>query len=183
MRLHSTMNQQEWDDLLDYLTSKGALVTYFAEKDNSGMFVMYKYALVEYKNRFYYMENPLNMFEPFQVTRYIKVSPYEKHQNAFPVQVSSTDELMTYMNEEDTRRPLAKTYVQWIFGELRQMYDGHTKLWHLKNKLSGWREKNILSKLKSISKIQNTKDYCVLRFYSTDGNYFDYETKSCRITG
>lgn len=183
MKLHSTMNQQEWDDLLDYLTSQGALITYFAKTDNNNMFMGYKYALVEYKNRFYYMENPLNMFEPFQVIRYIKVSPYEKHQNAFPVQVSSAEELMAYMNEEDTASPLKKTYVQWIFGELRQMHNRHTKLWYLRNELAGWREKNILSNLKSISKIQNTKDYCLLRFYSDDGDYFDYETNSCRITG
>jgi hypothetical protein len=63
------------------------------------------------------------------------------------------------------------------------MPDGKTDLWHLQNDLGGFREKDILSHLKSISMEQNTKDYRVLRFHSTDGNYFDYETKSRRITG
>jgi hypothetical protein len=177
------MNNQEWNDLLNYLTAKGALITYFAEKDNDGAFVRYKYALVEYKDEFYYMENPLNMFEPFTVTRYTKISPYEKRQNAYPREFRDTDALLEYMNESHVQRHLKDTHTQWLFGDLRRMKDGHTDLWHLENKLAGWREKNILGRLTIISMVQNTKDYCVLRFHSADGDYFDYETKSRRITG
>lgn len=183
MKLHSTMNNQEWNDLLNYLTARGALITYFAEKDNDGAFVRYKYALVEYKGEFYYMQNPLNMFEPFTVTRYTKISPYEKRQNAYPREFRDTDALLEYMNEEHIPRTLKGTHKQWLFGDLRKMKDGHTDLWRLENELAGWREKNILTSLASISMVRNTKDYCVLRFHSTDGDYFDYETKSRRITG
>jgi hypothetical protein len=177
------MSNQEWNDLLNYLTTKGALITYFAEKDNDGAFVGYKYALIEYKDEFYYMQNPLNMFEPFEVTRYSKVSPYERQQNAYPREFRDTDALLEYMNEEHIQRTLKGTHKQWLFGDLRRMPDGKTDLWHLQNDWSSWREKNILSKLTSISMVQNTKDYCVLRFHSADGDYFEYETKSRRITG
>jgi hypothetical protein len=183
MKLHSTMNNQEWNDLLNYLTARGALITYFAEKDNDGAFVRYKYALVEYKDEFYYMQNPLNRFDHFEVTRYSKVSPYEKIQNAFPKWIWDTDELWNYMNEEHQGKPLKGTHTQWLFNDLRRLKDGHTDLWRLENELAGWREKDILGRLTSISMVQNTKDYCVLRFHSADGNYFDYETKSRRITG
>lgn len=183
MKLHSTMSSQEWNDLLNYLTARGALITDFAEKDNDGAFVRYKYALVEYKGEFYYMQNPLNMFEPFEVTRYSKVSPYERRQNAYPREFRDTDSLLEYMNAEHEQRPLKDAHKQWIFNDLRRMPDGKTDLWHLQNDWSGWREKDILSKLTSISMVQNTKDYCVLRFHSADGNHFDYETKSRRITG
>lgn len=183
MKLHSTMNNQEWNDLLNYLTARGALITYFAEKDNDGAFVRYRYALVEYKGEFYYMQNPLNMFEPFDVTRYSKVSPYERQQNAYPREFRDTDALLEYMNEEHIQRTLKGTHKQWLFDDLRKMKDGHTHLWYLENELAGWREKDILGRLTSISMVQNTKDYCVLRFHSADGNHFDYETKSRRITG
>jgi hypothetical protein len=182
MKLHSTMNNQEWNDLLNYLTARGALITFFAEKDNDGAFVRYKYALVEYKEEFYYMQNPLNMFEPFTVTRYSKVSPYEKQQNAYPREVRDTEQLLDYMNEEHTPRPLKGTHKQRLF-DLYTLRNGYTDLWRLENELAGWREKDILGRLTSISMVQNTKDYCVLRFHSADGNHFDYETKSRRITG
>ncbi len=183
MKLHSTMNDQEWDNLLNYLTARGALVTFFAEKNNDGAFVRYKYALIEYKNEYYYMQNPHNIFEPFEVTRYTKISPYERRQNALPRWMENTDQLLAYMNEEHIGVPLKGTYKQWLFDDLRKMKDGHTHLWRLENELAGNREKNILGRLTSISMVQNTKDYCVLRFHSADGNYFDYETKSRRITG
>ena len=183
MKLHSIMTNQEWDDLLNHLTERGALITSFAEKNADGAFVRYKYALVEYNGEFYYMQNPLNMFEPFTVTRYAKVSPYEKRQNAYPKAVHDTEELFAYMQDKHLRRPIPDTYVQWIFNDLRKIKDGNTHLWHLKHHLAGWREKDILSKLTSISMVQNTEDYCVLRFHSADGNWFDYETKSHRITG
>jgi hypothetical protein len=177
------MNDQEWNDLLNYLTVRGALITDFAEKDNDGAFVRYKYAIIEYKGEFYYMQNTLNMFEPFEVTRYSKVSPYERRQNAYPREVRDTDELLVYMNAEHEQRPLKDAPTQWLFNDLRGMKDGHTHLWRLENELAGWREKDILGRLTSISMVMHTKDYCVLRFHSADGNHFDYETKSRRITG
>ena len=183
MKLHSTMTNQEWDNLLNYLTARGALVTFFAEKNDKNEFVRYKYALVEYKGDFYYMQNPLNMFEPFTVTRYEKVSPYERRQNAYPIEIQDTDKLLDYMNTAHKQHPLKGAHGQWIFNDLRRLNNGKTDLWRLENELSGWREKDILSTLTSISMVQNTKDYCVLRFHSSDGNYFDYETKSRRITG
>lgn len=183
MKLHSTMTNQEWDDLLNYLTARGALVTLFAEKNDKNEFVRYKYALVEYKDEFYYMQNPLNMFEPFTVTRYAKVSPYERRQNAYPIEIQDTDKLWNYMNTDHNMAHLKGVHGQWLFNDLRRFKDGRTDLWRLENELAGWREKDILGRLTNISMVQNTKDYCVLRFHSADGNYFDYETKSCRITG
>ena len=183
MKLHSTMTNQEWNNLFDYLTARGALITFFAEKNDHNEFVRYKYALVEYKGDFYYMQNPLNMFEPFTVTRYAKISPYERRQNAYPIEIQDTEQLLDYMNTAHKQHPLKGAHGQWIFNDLRRLKDGKTDLWRLENELAGWREKNILSMLTSISMVQNTKDYCVLRFHSIDGNYFDYEAKSRRITG
>ena len=49
--------------------------------------------------------------------------------------------------------------------------------------MAGYRERDILDNLNRVTVQMNTKDYLVLRFHSTDGNYFDYEVKSHRITG
>ena len=51
MKLHSTMNNEEWKNLLDYLIEQGAITTYFAEKDNFGNFVYYKYAKIRRRSR------------------------------------------------------------------------------------------------------------------------------------
>ena len=49
--------------------------------------------------------------------------------------------------------------------------------------LAGYRERAILDNLADVTVQMHTTDYLVLRFTSKDGNYFDYETKSHRITG
>ena len=182
MEIHSTMTNAEWKDLLNYLTAQGALITEFAKQDNNGDFIEFKYATIEYKDEFYSIGNPLNMFEAFTATRYTKVSPYEKQQNAYPVEVRDTDQLLKYMNEEHRQKPLKDTYKQRIFN-LYGISNGRTALWHLANELAGYREKNILRNLKSISMRQNTNDYQVIRFIANDGDYFDYEIKSKRIVG
>ena len=183
MKLHSTMNNEEWKNLLDYLIAQGAITTYFAEKDNFGNFVYYKYATVEYDGNFYYMQNPLNMCEPFTVTKYLKLSPYEMRQCEYPKEVRSTDELLAYMKDKNGRKtPLKDTYTQRIFcAELYGVRNGKTALRDLKNE-AGWRENNIINNLKSISMTRRTKDHCVLRFIANDGEYFDYETKARRVT-
>ena len=183
MKLHSTMNNEEWKNLLDYLIAEGAITTYFAEKDNFGNFVYYKYATVEYDGNFYYMQNPLNMFEPFTVTKYLKLSPYEMRQCEYPKEVRNTDELLAYMKDKNGRKtPLKDTYTQRIFiAELYGVRNGKTALCDLKNE-AGWRENNIMNNLKSISMTYRTKDHCVLRFIANDGEYFDYETKARRVT-
>ena len=184
MKLHSTMSQTEWNDLLNFLTANGAHISHIAETDNNRAFVRYKYVLIEYKDAFYYMQNPLNMFEPFEVTRYLKVNPYERQQNAYPITVHDTDELIAYMEQEFVKTALKGTYKQRIYQTdgLYTLRDGHTDLWRLENELAGYREKAILINLAHITMQRNTKDYCVLRFHSSNGDLFDYETKSKRIT-
>ena len=49
--------------------------------------------------------------------------------------------------------------------------------------MAGYRERAILDNLADVTVQMNTKDYLVLRFISKDGDYFEYETKSRRITG
>lgn len=183
MKLHAKMSPQEWKDLLNYLSARGVLITDFPETDDNGLFVDFKYAIVEYEGEFYALHGNDNMCYPFEVTRYTKVSPYEMHQNSYARAVSNTDELFEVLKECHVQRPFRDTYTQWIFGGLRNMRDGYTELWHLENKLAGWRENDILVRLKSITTIKHTKDYHVIRFHSSDGNYFDYEMKSRRITG
>ena len=184
MKLHAKMTPQEWKDLLGWLSARGCKLTYFPETDQNGLFVNFKYALVEYKGEFYYLQGNSNMFYPFTVCRYSKFSPYEKQQNAYPREMYDTDQLLVYMDESHVQRPLKDTHKQRIFlTELYGMRDGYTELWHLENRLAGYREKEVLGRLESITTLQHTHDYHVLRFHSADGNYFDYETKSRRITG
>ena len=47
MKLHPKMTSQEWKDLLDYLKANDVLLTYYPETDNDGLFMYFKYALVE----------------------------------------------------------------------------------------------------------------------------------------
>ena len=183
MKLHSKMTPQEWKDLLNYLEANGALLTYYSETDDNGLFMHFKYATVEYNGEFYYLQGNLNMFYPFTVTRYSKISPFVKHQNAYPREMYNTEELLTYMKEGGVRHNKKEAHDQRIYlTELYGVRDGYTNLWRLKNELAGCREKAILENLAHITMQKNTKDYCVLRFHSSNGDWFDYETKSKRIT-
>lgn len=184
MKLHAKMTPQEWKDLLGWLSARGCKLTSFPETDQNGLFVNFKYALVEYHGAFYYLQGNLNMFYPFTVTRYCKVSPYIKHQSAYFHEAYDTEQLFAYMNENHMNRKFKDTHDQRIFlTELYGLRDGRTDLWRLEHELAGFREKDILDNLESITTLQHTHDYHVLRFHSADGNYFDYETKSRRITG
>ena len=180
MKLHYRMSTQKWKELLDYLTTQGCKLVYYPETDNNGFFVDFKYLLVEHLGAFYYMESG---DWSFTVTSYVKCSPYERKQAAYPYSVDSTEELMKYM-EECVIKPLGKVGKGRIFlTELYGIRNGHTALWHLENELAGYREKNILTNLSCITMEMHTKDYCVLRFHNSNGDWFDYETKSRRITG
>lgn len=184
MKLHPIMSPQEWKDLLNILVQHGALLTSYPETDSDGLFVDFEYATVEYKGRFYYMQGGSNYFEDFTVTRYYKIDPYEKRQDAYPKAIDNTEQLLEYMEEPCNTERIKKTYNQRIYlTELYALRDGKTDLWRLENELAGYREKAIFGRLSNITTIQHTHDYHVLRFHSEDGNYFDYETKSRRITG
>ena len=181
MKLHYNMNAQEWKDLLNYLSARGCKLTYFPETDQNGLFVDFKYATVEYNGMFFYMD--CGNWE-FSVCKYCKISPYEKQQGAYSCVVNTAEQLLEYIQTQTKHPPLAGTHKQRIFlTELYGLRDGRTDLWRLQNELAGFREKDVLDHLESITTLQHTHDYHVLRFHSANGNYFDYETKSRRITG
>lgn len=182
MKLDYKMSAQTWKELLDFLTARGAHLIYFPETDNDGLFKDYKYATIEYKGIFFYMDDITDW--DFSVVAYKKMNPYEKQQCRYPVKIHSTDELMEYLERRLDDKVLPKTHSQRLFlNQLYTMHDGHTALWHLENRLAENREKEILGSLERITMVRNTKEYTVLRFHSADGSYFDYETKSRRITG
>lgn len=182
MKLHYRMNAQEWKDLINYLTARGCKLVAYPETDNDGLFVDFKYAIVEYGGMFFSLDN--SNWE-FTVCKYKKVSPYEKIQSTYPHTVFSAAELIEYITTQTKCAPIKDVYKQRIFlgTGLYNIHNGKTALWRLKNELAGYREKEILENLDLITTIKHTKDYHVLRFHSKDGNYFDYETKSHRITG
>lgn len=182
MKLQYRMNAQEWKDLLNYLSAQGCKLVNYPETDSNGLFVDFKYALVEYNGIFFYIGN--SNFE-FSVCKYAKISPYEKKQSGYPREVYSAEELLEYIKTQTTAKPMADVYKQRIFlgSGIYGIRNGQTALWRLKNELAGYREKAILENLDLITTIQHTQDYHVLRFHSTDGNWFDYEAKSHRITG
>jgi len=180
MKLDYKMSAQSWKDLLDFLTARGAHLIYFAETDNNGLFTNFKYAIIEYKGIFFYMDDTTHW--DFAVCAYKKINPYEKQQCHYAVAVHSTDELMDYIERRLDDRVLPQTHKQRIFlTQLYTMHDGHTSLWYLENELAGDSEKGIFSTLERITMVENTKDRTVLRFHSSDGSYFDYETKSRKI--
>lgn len=185
MKLHYKMSKQEWKELLDYLnTSPNIHLVHYAETDNDGYFVDFCYATIEYNGNYYYLEDGRTNLTDFTVCRFLKISPYEKQQNAYPRYIYSTEELVEYMKSSRQAIPLSQTYMQRIY--LTHIYgitNGHTALWHLRYELAGNREKAILENLEHITMVRHTKDYCVLRFHSANGDWFDYETKSKRITG
>ena len=186
MNLRYKMSKQEWKDLLIYLqTIPNVRLTYYAETDNDGYFVDFCYATIEYNGHFYYLEDGRTSLTDFHVCRYLKMSPYEKQQNAYPRYIHSTEELLDYMNTCGRMSVLRDTHKQRIFlgSDLYVLRDRTTDLWKLKNELAGNREKEILYNLDCITTIKHTHDYLVIRFHDADGNYFDYETKSRRITG
>lgn len=186
MKLHPKMSPQEWKDLLNILTAHGALLTDYPETDNDGLFVDFQYATVEYNGAFYYIQGGSNLFDNFTVTRYYKVNPYERQQANFPHAVHNTEELLDYMAlamDWGKSKGIPKQRIFLTSGLYNLAPYGKTNLWKLKHELAGYRELIILDNLTSITTIQHTNDYHVLRFHSADGDYFDYETKSRRITG
>lgn len=185
MKLSYKMSKQEWKELLDYLkTIDGVYITRYPKTDNNGYFVDFSFIWFEYNGAFYYLEDGQTSLTDFKVCRYLKYSPYERRQNAYPTYIHSTEELLEYINKPIYNKPLSGTYNQRIYStELYGMRNGHTNLWHLEYELAGNREKDILYGLDRITMVMHTEDYCVLRFHDLDGNYFDYETKSRRITG
>lgn len=181
MKLHYKMTTQEWKDLLDELTENGCHLISYPTTDNNGLFVDFKYALVEYNGMFFYMDCG---DWSFKVCKYYKVSPYEKRQSNFPRAVSTSESLLQYIQTQTKCTPFEESPKQRIFLlELYKKKDGRTNLQRLQYELAGNREKEILNNLERITTVQHTKDYHVLRFHSKDGNYFDYEAKSQRITG
>ena len=185
MKLSYKMSKQEWKELLDYLkTIPNVHITYYARTDNKGYFKDFKYITFEHCGAFYYLEDGSTDLTNFHVVRYSKISPYERQQNSYRHYIHSTEELLEYMEHTRTGVRLNSTRKQRIYlMELYKLRNGRTDLWYLTNELAGNREKEILQNLAHITMERNTDDYCVLRFHSTDGNYFDYETKSRRITG
>lgn len=182
MKLSYKPSKQEWRELLDYLkTLDGVYITYYARTDKDGYFEDFSYITFEYNGEFYYLQGSL---EGFRVLKYLKISPYEKRQNSYYSIIHSTEDLLEYMKRPICYRPISNTHNQRIYlTELYGMRDGHTNLWHLEYELAGNREKEILYGLDRITMERNTEDYCVLRFHNAEGNFFDYETKSRRITG
>ena len=181
MKLHYKMTAQEWKDLLDYLSARGCKLVHYPETDNNGLFVDFKYAVVEYGGMYFYLQCG---FWDFSVTKYHKISPYEKQQSGYPRVVTTTEELLEYIKTQTKDKPMGKTHKQRIFlTYLYALRDGKTDLWRLEHELAGFREKEILANLDLITTVMHTKDYHVLRFHSKDGHTFDYETKSRRITG
>ncbi|MEE1302262.1 MAG: hypothetical protein UHD64_05700 [Bacteroidales bacterium] len=185
MKLSYKLSKQEWKELLDYLkTVDGVYITYYARTDKDGYFEDFSYITFEYNGEFYYLEDGQVSLTDFKVCKYLKLSPYEKRQNAYPRYIHSTEDLLKYMETPMCHTPLSGTHNQRIYlTELYGMRNGHTDLWHLEYELAGNREKAILYGLNRITMVMHTKDYCVLRFHDLEGNYFDYETKSRRITG
>lgn len=180
MKLHYRMNAQEWKDLLDYLSEGGCHLINYPQTDRNGLFVDYKYALIEYDGAFFSLD--ASNWE-FDVCQYCKTSPYEKQQSDYPRCVTSAEELLDYIQTQPKKAPLKNVPKQRIFFDIYKVRSGYISLWHLENRLAGYREKAILGRLERITTVQHTQDYHVLRFHSADGNSFDYETKSCRITG
>ena len=182
MQLHYKMTSQEWKELIEYLTAQGCKLIYYPETDNDGFFVDFKYVTVEYNGVYFYMD--ASPWE-FSVTKYMKVSPYEKWQAGYDYVPNSSDELMEYIRNQTAIRAVSGAPKHRIFLiELYTMIDKeHTALWYLRNTLAGNREKAILADLNLITMQKHTKDYCVLRFHAKNGDWFDYETKSRRITG
>ena len=122
MKLHYYMTAQEWKDLLNYLSARGCKLVYFPETDQNGLFVDFKYALVEYNGMFFYMDcGNWN----FSVCKYCKVSPYEKQQSAYSREPSTAEALFEYISTQIKDRPIAGTHKQRIFlTELYSIRDG-----------------------------------------------------------
>lgn len=99
--------------------------------------------------------------------------------------MQTSEQLLEYIQSETKAPALRDVHKQRIFltSGLYQLKNGQTELQRLKYELAGNRKKEILDNLALITTLQHTHDYHVLRFHSADGNYFDYETKSRRITG
>ena len=186
MQLHYKMSKQEWKDLLDYLHAiPNVYITHFAKTDSNGYFVDFCYVTIEYDGEFYYLQDGRTSFEDFSVCRYLKISPYEKQQNGYPKHIYSTDDLLNYIKEGHKYKPLPQTHKQRIYlvTDLYTLVDGKTHLWRLKNELAGNMEKEVLEHLVRITMEMNNEDYCVLRFHAENGNFFDYETRSRKISG
>lgn len=198
MKFSYGMGKKVWRQLLETLHSTdGITITYYPEVDTNGEFADFKYILFEYNNQFFYLQEDVFTVSGITIIAYQKVNPYEKHQYKYPARVQTFEEILSYINESCTIRPLSyistsrtirpfeDTYNQRIYlTELYCLKNGKTDLWRLENELADNREKDILTHLSRIEMIQNSNGYKVLRFWHNNGEkFFDYECNSKRITG
>lgn len=183
MKFNNPISKEEWKALLEFVKKiPGARITSFAKTDKNGYFGLYEYFTFEYNGEFYYLQR--DEFDALRVCKFLKLSPYEKQQNAYPISVHSTEELLEYMNNSQHEEPLEMARKQKIYlTELYGIRYNQTSLQYLNNMFADFREKEILSNLSHITMEMNDDDYCTLRFHSNDGEWFEYETKSRRITG
>ena len=83
------------------------------------------------------------------------------------------EDILKVVNEIST-----ETYNQIIFAD----HAAIEKVPHILS-LAGYRERDILEHLAEVTRVRADNDYLVYRFHGIDGNYFEYEARSGRITG
>ena len=132
----------------------------------------FQYLTIEYKNNYYYIQH--ERFANFEVTGYMKVSPTTKQQATYSTPFKDYNELLAHIEiEKQYIRPLAKTNTQKLY---------LLTLSSVKN-VSGFRENEILKNLDDVYTSQHDKSAHVLTFVSINGDSFDFEVNSNRITG
>ena len=81
-------------------------------------------------------------------------------------------DILTVVNEISTN-----TYSKIIFADHRAI----EAVPHILT-MAGYRERYILENLTEVTRERADKDYLVYRYHGTNGNYFEYEARSGRIT-
>lgn len=178
-------SKELWKELLEKLHEDGFRISYFAETDRNGLFADYKYAYIHTAHNEFYMQNADNFENGLSVCPYLMVDHYHKIQADYPVTVKTYGELINMLNTPVNNRHWKKDEVHKcpLFHELFVIYDGKTKLHILRSELAANRERDILTNLDHIEMKRHDDDYCVLRFYKNEKDWFDFEVNSLRITG
>lgn len=184
IKLGYSTTREDWRDIVEQLRDiPGVTVADMPEVDKEGLFVDYQYITIEYMGRFHYIQKE-TLGGCFTCTPYIKVSPWERVQAGYPESVTTLEQLIHSITHCKAGKPLRGCPRQRLYltdGFYTIDENGTTGMQRFRSAM-GFREKEIFARLARIENIMTTEHYKVLRFCDENGDWFDWECKSGRIT-
>lgn len=173
------ISDKQWNTFVSQLVRDGINILYFPPVDEQGNTIFEKYIYVSLRNKIYYIEDE-EKGRGLTCIEFEKVNPTEIKQKRKPIYFRDYDKLLRYMKE--FRPDILKDSVNKIqlYPELRELKNGHSTFWSIRNMLVGFEERDILGELERIEMVKHTRDHCIFKFISFTDETFCFDTKNMK---